>query len=421
MPFTDPIVADTDLVRTAIRSPNYVSGTSGWTINQDGSAEFTNIQVTVTGTNSGLQIVRSSDGAVVGSISEDGIISGSALTLSADDVEIAGQQLSARLANQAASILAWGIDTSSALNTTTELGVFEVAFDAPVSKYYQLAIGAWLAGPAGGLAVLLIRDGGVNKPSLSSPSVFRVGHGLTVTAAGEQFGQNAPLYLTAGVHRLLLTFGRYGGATGTYYLVSAGDQPAYIQVMDTPPALANVAVANSGGGGSSTSVQTYTIQWVSTWSATYDGGNNYSSWLGSEAHQGSYDGTAGNNRRSLIGFDSATIASTLSGATILGCQITLYAYHWYWNAGGTAIIGTHGHASQPGTWSGTPGRVTSSSWPKPGMRAVDLGTTIGAEFQAGTTKGLALGPGPTNNVQYYGKFSGAGMVNQPVLTITYQK
>lgn len=33
------------LIRKFIRSPNYVSGESGWTINQDGSAEFSNIDV----------------------------------------------------------------------------------------------------------------------------------------------------------------------------------------------------------------------------------------------------------------------------------------------------------------------------------------------------------------------------------------
>lgn len=421
MPFTDPIVADTDLVRTAIRSPNYVPGLSGWTINQDGSSEFANVQITVTGTGSGLQVVRSSDGTVVGSISEGGIISGSGLSLSVDDVEIAGQQLSARLAAQAASILAWGIDTSSSLNTSSELGVFEVAFDAPESKHYQISMGAWLAGPAGGLAILQLRDGGSNKPALTDTAIFRVGHGLTVGSAGEQFGQNAPLYLAAGQHRLLLTFGRYGGATGTYYLVAAGDQPAYIQVMDTPPALANVAVANSGGGGSSAPVQTYTTQWNATWSGTYDGSNAYSSWLGTEAHQGSYDGSAGNNRRSLIGFPTGSITAALSGATILACSVTLYAFHWYWNAGGTAVIGTHGHSSLPGTWSGTSGRLTSASWPKPGMRTVDLGTTIGGEFQAGTTKGITLGPGPSSDVGWYGKFAGEGMVNAPILTITYQK
>jgi hypothetical protein len=45
VPFTNPLVAGTTLIRTAIHSPNYVQGVSGWTINKDGSAEFNNVTV----------------------------------------------------------------------------------------------------------------------------------------------------------------------------------------------------------------------------------------------------------------------------------------------------------------------------------------------------------------------------------------
>jgi hypothetical protein len=38
----DPVVGGVDLRRAAIRSPNYVAGSTGWTINQDGSVEFNN-------------------------------------------------------------------------------------------------------------------------------------------------------------------------------------------------------------------------------------------------------------------------------------------------------------------------------------------------------------------------------------------
>ena len=31
-----------NLIRKAIQSPNYQPGTEGWTVNQDGSAEFNN-------------------------------------------------------------------------------------------------------------------------------------------------------------------------------------------------------------------------------------------------------------------------------------------------------------------------------------------------------------------------------------------
>ena len=43
MPFTNPIVAGLTLIRQAIRSPNFVTGVSGWSINKDGSAEFNDV------------------------------------------------------------------------------------------------------------------------------------------------------------------------------------------------------------------------------------------------------------------------------------------------------------------------------------------------------------------------------------------
>ncbi len=45
MTFDDPVVAGTTLIRAAIRSPNYVPGVAGWTINRDGTAEFLNVLV----------------------------------------------------------------------------------------------------------------------------------------------------------------------------------------------------------------------------------------------------------------------------------------------------------------------------------------------------------------------------------------
>lgn len=44
-PFSNSILAGTTLVRDAIRSPNYVAGTSGWSVNKNGSAEFNDITV----------------------------------------------------------------------------------------------------------------------------------------------------------------------------------------------------------------------------------------------------------------------------------------------------------------------------------------------------------------------------------------
>lgn len=41
----NPVVGGTSLARARINSPNFVTGVSGWTINQDGSAEFNNVTI----------------------------------------------------------------------------------------------------------------------------------------------------------------------------------------------------------------------------------------------------------------------------------------------------------------------------------------------------------------------------------------
>lgn len=43
MPFSNPIVGGTTLIRPAIHSPDYEPGVAGWTINKDGTAEFNDV------------------------------------------------------------------------------------------------------------------------------------------------------------------------------------------------------------------------------------------------------------------------------------------------------------------------------------------------------------------------------------------
>jgi hypothetical protein len=55
MGWDDPVVGGVALRRAAIQSPNYAAGTTGWTINQDGSAEFSNATIRGTITASTFQ------------------------------------------------------------------------------------------------------------------------------------------------------------------------------------------------------------------------------------------------------------------------------------------------------------------------------------------------------------------------------
>lgn len=89
MPYTNPVVSGTVLVRSAIQSIDYVAGVSGWAIFRDGTAEFNNVTVrgtviagggAVTLDATGLHVLtgtRSTDidtvhGIVIHSIPDDG-------------------------------------------------------------------------------------------------------------------------------------------------------------------------------------------------------------------------------------------------------------------------------------------------------------------------------------------------------------
>lgn len=247
---------------------------------------------------------------------------------------------------------------------------------------------------------------------------------------GGRYTSSASDNITSGHHMfsnsgfagtdLHLGFYVYSQISGTR---AQGDSWSRVWVEDAGPIIAYTAFdpagTTDGGSGNTT---TYTKTYSCTWSGRYDsGGSRISS--NSDIYQGYYDGTNG-NQKSLIGFDYSTIASDLSGATVTKCELTMTNLHWYYNSGGTAVIGTHNQSvsSAPSSFgSVTSDRVESSGWPKGGTRTVDLGTTIGGEFAAGTSKGLVLGPGPSTSKTYYGYFAGQNSTNKPKLKITYTK
>lgn len=69
MPFGNPVLGGTVLVRTAEQSANYVAGTSGWRITRDGNAEFNTgvFRASITsGTNPGQHFdINPGDGSIV--------------------------------------------------------------------------------------------------------------------------------------------------------------------------------------------------------------------------------------------------------------------------------------------------------------------------------------------------------------------
>jgi hypothetical protein len=126
----------------------------------------------------------------------------------------------------------------------------------------------------------------------------------------------------------------------------------------------------------------------------------------SQMYQGYYSSTWGNNRSAIM-FDYTAIAAALAGKTITSCSVKFKTQFSYYNAGMTAVIGTHNTASTSRVAYGSLVSVKSNRVKKTSCKAgstytVSLGTTIGNEFKAGTAKGIMFGPGPSTSKDYYG-------------------
>lgn len=164
----------------------------------------------------------------------------------------------------------------------------------------------------------------------------------------------------------------------------------------------------------------YTLSYPAIWSGTYNynSHNEYDSWYGTQCNQGH---SSGGNTKSMMGFNSAQIVANAAGfISPVNAWITLTYSHWWYNAGGTAVIGTNAEASRPGGFTGSSDRLRSGSWPRGARRQVSLGSGICNEFLGGATRGINLGPGPTSDNLYYGTAYGAGSgSNQPILTVQF--
>jgi hypothetical protein len=302
----------------------------------------------------------------------------------------------------------------------TALGIAEISFIAEAGRRYEVTcIGQIRSTSANDAGVFILRDGGENTPTLASTQFARIDWVVGPNAGNTTVG--TLIYrgeFTEGLHRLLATFYT---ATGTATLrTSIFDFYFTVEDKGSSVLVPNTFVLNTGGG-DATPVTNYTKTYNATWFQTYR--STGAQKTDTTANQGQLDSGSDGNQRSLVGFDYATIRNDLAGATISKITLTAYAEHWWYNSGGTAVIGTHNYTSKPSSWSDSrvnQNRQTSSSWPRAAKRTVTLSTSIGNELRDGSTTGIAFGPGNSSDTIYYGKFTGSGS-NRPSITISYTK
>jgi hypothetical protein len=230
--------------------------------------------------------------------------------------------------------------------------------------------------------------------------------GRWIVPGGSEFGNPIPPELSASVINcdvLNADAINVGGLTLDEYIQERVTEQVPDSDPDPPP------------GGSVKMTETY----PAIWSQAYQGDNSKNTFNPDPA-QGYFSSTNG-NQRSLIGFSSSAIQSGLSAATeVTKVEVYLYFDHWYFNSGGTAIIGHHGHNSEPSSFSATTDQVRSSGWPKPGGRWVTYNVGNG-DWATGAKRGISIGPGPSTSKEYYGRARGYNESAPPRLRITWNE
>ncbi|KND38488.1 phage tail protein [Streptomyces acidiscabies] len=389
----------------------------------------------------GNYITFTQGGVAVASVDQDGNLSGQNVSVNGD-LTVEGTNVLDLIATLPKGLLFRGERSTDSDTTSgsTEIAVLELDTTLVDGRMYRISTSTMrlTCTVVGDTIGIRIRDGGSGSPSTSSDQLSLHTSGVTNTGTGGvtvgpltliiTCDDSSPVTFTnyhSGQHNYLATLARLSG-TGTLTLTtnSATVNAIQLNVEDLGPLIDDTGVDQSSGGGGTVPVQTYTKTYSATWSGSYDSSNNFISYWGNSANQGDAPPASYGNQRGLIGFNASQIHSDLAGATIKSIKITLYANHWYYNAGGTARLGTHNYTSRPTTWTDSrvnQNRWTSASWPKPGKRTIALPTSVGDEFKAGTSTGISTGPGSSNYTDY-GRFAGAGSgSNTPVLEIVYTK
>jgi hypothetical protein len=423
MPFTDPVVAQDELIREAIRSSNYSAGQSGWRIGADGTAEFTGMQINVSGSGDGIIMRHSDTGLVVGAVTELGAVCGTSVSCTTDQLDVRGKRLDRRIAEISERFTMYG-RMNMLIQTATEVALFEICIDVigysdPILYEFSCGMACYTSNGSP-LVGLRIRDGGYGIPTTSSTLLAernQPGPGAAYMGFHPQAG--GFISLTPGRHRLLLSACTYNGNI----VVCSGE--AFLGIKEIKAYTPNMALQNNG----TTIVPAnpkllYETEFPATWTASYDGARNHMADKGTALRQG-WESEGRGNQRAMIGFDYAEIQSYLTGATIISSELLMYATAWE-NNEGSCSIGTHNEATQPAmypTLGVIPSREGQLEWATAARRLCGLDQYFMADLVGGAAKGIVL-EAPYGSELYSGQWSGVGGLGDawpPTLVVRYVK
>lgn len=370
--------------------------------------------------------------STLASISSEGNISGQAANF--ESLSVGGEEVMGLFNPLPKGICGFGRNMPTRSVTNGEIGIAELDFDAEMGRTYRITVTPMLvaigSGTAVGTAQLRLRgnfptvNGGtaaaptVTSPVLGDPVYVRSNYGgyhsLQMTYVVRCWNAAGPEeILRNGRVRLLLTIGADAANVQIY------SSSWKMSVEDIGPAWPNTVLSNTGGGGSTDPGQTLqrvTRTWTADWTTTLKGDLSERTDT-TDAVQGYH--SSNGNQRSMIGFP--TFFGAVGAESIIKAELYLYANQWYFDSGGTAVIGYHDRDAKSSSWYSNL-QFNSTNWPKPGGRWVTLPSSWHPFIISGTLKGVTLGPGPSTSSLYYGRFNGSGASSRkPQMRITYER
>lgn len=431
MAFQNDVVGGITLVRPAIRSADYVPGVSGWSINRDGSAEFSNVT-----TRGPVVVMSPTTGEVLASIGANGNVSGQVGSFT--DVLVGNQSLAQYLTAAARGIVGYWDIGSGALpapgnGTFTNLAWVRSNFD--YTRVYRVTT-RLLPMQTSSTTYQILTSQWIYTNSNIAGNVTFGSQVLSVNSAnfgGTQF----PVYFE-NIAYFADTRPAASGGRVTWQLQtkSTDANTRFVNggwglIVDDIGPLSAVTTYRDGGTGTASGATTYTKTYYATSSRSYDSnGNPIPAPDGNNnVYQGSFPDRSYGNESSLLVFPGAQIRSDLSGAVINSAKMSTYCIKAE-NTAGTLQYDTGPYTSPPSTLTGYGPFLDYSyaaDWPVPGWyttswldqnnagnnttmneiltgnNAIVLGTTLGGSSATGFAA------------------VGAGGSTVPSVTISYSK
>ena len=363
-------------------------------------------------------------GNTLASLSDTGMLTGQSLNLQGD-ATIMGDNLVGSLADWespamyertgwlddlARGVIAYGINHVAARSVTNgEYALMEVQFQYFAGRSYRITVEPLSMYVDNGYGFLRIRreysDQTSARPNLNSP-ILRQFTVRNIEANSHMYMLGGTFHLDASqtaTCKLLLTMGNDGGKATIFGGTTSGSY-ARIFVEDMGMRVDETGVNRTDKRQESVysppppppELKNYTKVYQANDSRSYYTSGGHYTYNSSKMYQGNSPAVGG--LQSIAKFPSMT--GDLSGATITGVRVYLYYNFWYYNSGGTAKIGLHGQTGLPSSKPSITQVVTSSSWPKPGGRWVNIPSQYWNGFKTGQWRGVAIGDGSPSTSEY---------------------